>query len=110
MHNRAKAAPDSLASEFTLDPTSPGGTRLVTLAQRPNYVHGRLQGRRSQYEDWVALVITNHLASGAEAFISAQLWDLPAQVSTRRLMPVVTPLEAPGVGRRIGVGVRWGTP
>ena len=104
----AKAAPDSIRS-MTLEDPRTGGVRLRYEAV-PNYLHGRLQGRRSQYEDWIALLITNHLMAGAEAFISAQLWDLPAQVSTRRVMPVVTPLAAPGVRRRIGVGVRWGTP
>ncbi len=42
-----------------------------------------VRARRTHYEDWIALIIFNHLISGAEAFVSAHLWDLPAQVSVR---------------------------
>jgi hypothetical protein len=34
-------------------------------------------------EDWIAALVFTHLIAGIDAFISAQLWDLPAQVSLR---------------------------
>ncbi len=40
-----------------------------------------VHSRRQQVEDWTALLIFNHFISAAEAFVSAQLWDLPAHVS-----------------------------
>ena len=33
----------------------------------------------------LAVLVFNHLISGAEAFVSAQLWDLPGQVSMQRV-------------------------
>jgi hypothetical protein len=45
---------------------------------------GRLGARRLHVEDWVAVLIFNHLISGADAFVSAQLWDLPHHVSAFR--------------------------
>ena len=41
--------------------------------------------RRINAEDWVALLLFNHLFSGADAFVAAQLWDLPANVAVRWL-------------------------
>jgi hypothetical protein len=32
-------------------------------------------------EDWLAVIAFNHLFSGADAFVAAQLWDLPLKVS-----------------------------
>lgn len=45
------------------------------------YSAARVRARRTHYEDWIAVVIFNHLMSGADAFVAAQLWDLPARVS-----------------------------
>lgn len=47
------------------------------------YSAARVRARRTHYEDWLAVVIFNHLISGADAFVAAQLWDLPARVSVR---------------------------
>ncbi len=41
--------------------------------------------RRVNAEDWTALILFNHLFSGADAFVAAQLWDLPANVAVRWL-------------------------
>ena len=46
------------------------------------YVHSR----QSHVEDWVAFLVANHLFSGADAFVAANLWDVPAQLGIR-LMP-----------------------
>lgn len=54
--------------------------------------------RRTHFEDWVAILIFNHLFSGADAFVSSLLWDLPAEVQYR-----VLPYGDVGVGVR----VRW---
>jgi hypothetical protein len=40
-----------------------------------------LRSRRARLEDWIAVLIANHLFSAADAYVSALLWDLPAEVS-----------------------------
>jgi hypothetical protein len=42
-----------------------------------------VRARRLHLEDWIAALVFNHLISGAEAFVSANLYDLPAQISAR---------------------------
>ena len=37
--------------------------------------------RRLHVEDWLAVVAFNHLFAGADAFVSAQLWDVPLELS-----------------------------
>ena len=57
------------------------------------YVHVR----QSHVEDWVAFLIANHLFSGADAFVAANLWDVPAQLQIRAI---------PG-GATIGASLAW---
>jgi hypothetical protein len=60
--------------------------RLVPATLAPNrYATDRVAARRKHLEDYFALLIANHLLSGAEAFVAAQLWDLPAHVSIKAL-------------------------
>lgn len=59
-----------------------GGQSTPTLAPRRfdrQYVHTR----QSHVEDWAAFIIANHLFSGADAFVAANLWDVPTQLSLR---------------------------
>ena len=52
----------------------------------PNrYATERVAARRKHLEDYYALLIANHLLAGAEAFVAAQLWDLPAHVSIKQM-------------------------
>ena len=37
--------------------------------------------RRLHVEDWLAVIAFNHLFAGADAFVSAQLWDVPVELS-----------------------------
>jgi hypothetical protein len=59
----------------------------------PQYVHVR----QSHVEDWVAFLLANHLFSGADAFVAANLWELPAELSVR-----VTP-----GGATVGASLAW---
>jgi hypothetical protein len=59
----------------------------------PQYVHVR----QSHVEDWVAFLLANHLFSGADAFVAANLWELPAELSVR---------VAPG-GATVGASLAW---
>lgn len=72
------------------------GDSAVTLVPRrfdPQYVHAR----QRHVEDWVAFIVANHLFSGADAFVAANLWDVPAQLSFR-----IGPS-----GARIGAKLTW---
>ena len=56
-----------------------------------------VNSRRSQFEDWITMVVINHLFSGADAFVASLLWDVPARVGFR---------PAPS-GPGLGITVRW---
>ena len=56
------------------------GIPQVTVEFRnPNLV-GRIRARRTHLEDWVAATIFNHLFSGADAYVAANLQDFKANV------------------------------
>ncbi|GJG87567.1 hypothetical protein tb265_27480 [Gemmatimonadetes bacterium T265] len=72
---------DSVASSYPVD-------SLGNVLKRPPQQGSGLgidlvRARRLHREDWVAALIFNHLISGAEAFVSANLYDLPAQITAR---------------------------
>jgi hypothetical protein len=70
-------AADSIVEAFELNRQTGG----ITPAFAANRFTPRLRARRTHLEDWLALIVFNHLIAGAEAFVAAQLWDLPSQVS-----------------------------
>ncbi len=64
-------------------------------AARPEGERDRelLDAKEDEYEDWLVLLIFNHLFSAAEAFVAANLWDFPEEISFR-----VLPSDRYGVG------------
>ena len=56
----------------------------------------RLDSKRQEVQDWAVLLAFNHLVAGAEAFVSAYLWDFPVELETRALP-----------GGAVGFGVRY---
>jgi hypothetical protein len=75
---------------FEIDPT--GDTVFVGSP-----LAGRVRARQQHVEDWLALLIFNHLFAAADAFVAAQLWDVPARVSVTR----------DGDRTRLAAVVRW---
>ena len=67
------------------------------ISRVANPLAGRVNPRRQHLEDWIALLAFNHLFAGADAFVAAQLWDVPARVSVRR----------DGDATRLTATVRW---
>lgn len=69
---------DTLPSDFTVTPSglTPGST-TVTSRYSPDLV----RTRRLHLEDWLAVLAFNHLFAGADAFVAAQLWDVPVSLS-----------------------------
>ena len=98
---------DSLVVTYALDTAGTVKTdslgRLVGATYAPNrYASARVEARRKHLEDYYALLIANHLLAGAEAFVAAQLWDLPEHVSIRAL-----PVKALPFGALISATIRW---
>jgi hypothetical protein len=65
------------------------------------YDSARVGARKTHFEDWIAVIIFNHLLSGADAFVAAQLWDLPAHVHP------MTGMAADGRSHLYGMSVSW---
>ena len=72
--------------------------QFVPLDTLPNrFDTERVEARRTQVEDWIAVLLFNHLFAGADAFVASLLWDLPARVGLRHLPR----------GYGVGLTVRW---
>jgi hypothetical protein len=88
---------DTVALSYPIDPVTgqPG-----TPTRGPGiFTQDLVRARQLHYEDWIALLLFNHIFAGAEAFVAANLWDLPTQVTAR---------PAPdGRGTVLAVRVAW---
>jgi len=51
------------------------------VMQASPYNSQLIRSRRAHVEDWIAVLVANHLFSGLDAYVSANLWDLPAELS-----------------------------
>lgn len=60
-----------------------GNPAVVTAP--PQFGDAEVHTRASRVEDWVALLVANHLFAGADAFVAANLWDIPAKLGFRML-------------------------
>jgi hypothetical protein len=71
---------DSVVTTY-VDPAT-GNAKASELSAR-SFDSVFVRTRQSHVEDWIALLIANHLFAGADAFVAANLWDVPAQLSIR---------------------------
>lgn len=67
---------------------------LVAADTLRNRYGTRIRARRVHYEDWIAVLVFNHLFAGADAFVAAQLWDMPVRGSLRMADPRTAVLGA----------------
>ncbi|MEX2182596.1 MAG: hypothetical protein WD771_11175, partial [Gemmatimonadaceae bacterium] len=80
---------DSMPLRYQLDPVTGVvardslGQPVVAAWARSRYTDAWIRTRRLHREDWVAVLVFNHLFAGADAFVAAQLWDLPAKLALR---------------------------
>ena len=95
-------AGDSMPLRYVTDPvtglparTSNGGMQVAEWSV-PRYTEAYVRTRRLHYEDWLAVLVFNHLFAGADAFVAAQLWDLPVRIG-------VTPTAT---GARVSASLR----
>ncbi len=99
---RSQAA-DRIVNRYRVDETTgapvlDANGRFVPLDTLPNrFDTERIEARRTQVEDWIAVLAFNHLFAGADAFVASLLWDLPARVGARHLPR----------GFGLGLSVRW---
>jgi hypothetical protein len=74
------AAADTLITGYV----DASGLALGTPTKGPGYhVSADARARQAHVEDWIAVLVANHLFSAAEAFVAAKLWDVKAQVGAR---------------------------
>ena len=59
----------------------------------------KLKDKHQQEQDWITLIVFNHLMSGLEAYVSAHLFDFPGDLQMRAL---------PGGGMGMGVTLPLG--
>ncbi|MDQ2890491.1 MAG: hypothetical protein M3R65_08055 [Gemmatimonadota bacterium] len=72
------ARSDSIPTGFTADTV----TGVITATgYTQNRLVARIGARRTHYEDWLAALIFNHIISGADAYVAANLWDFNANVA-----------------------------
>ena len=94
---------DSVPLTWATDPATgavklANGVPVAATWQKLGATDALIQARKLQVEDWVAIVIFNHLIAGTDAFVAAQLWDVPARVALRAV-----PLHgATGLGVSVG--------
>jgi hypothetical protein len=93
----AKAfAKDSVVATYKTDPVT--GVAIIDpktglpvpetfIASR--FTPDRIKARRTHYEDWIAAIVFNHLFSGADAYVAANLWDFKTNIGV-----VATPNSA----------------
>lgn len=74
---------DTIPDEFVVSTSGTGTETKVTASGTivGPYTSDLVRARRLHAEDWIAVIAFNHLFAGADAFVSAQLWDMPVQLS-----------------------------
>ena len=71
-----------LGDSLVLSYVDANGDRLATPTLEPRrFGNTEVESRRSHVEDWVALLIANHLFAACDAFVAASLWDVQAHVT-----------------------------
>lgn len=70
---------DTLPAAFTVA----NGLFTPTGTVTNRFTRDLQRARRLHVEDWLAVLAFNHLFSAADAFVAAQLWDVPLGLSLR---------------------------
>ncbi len=87
---------DTLPSDFVVA----GDTLTKTGGFTNRYSADLEKTRRLHVEDWLAVLAFNHLFAGADAFVAAQLWDVPVSLA-------VTPHGRGVRGVHVVATIRW---
>jgi hypothetical protein len=77
-----REARGQLGDTLVLSYVDASGNKLpAPILERRRFETVEVQSRRSHVEDWVALLIANHLFAACDAFVAASLWDVHAHVT-----------------------------
>jgi len=87
VHEARRTANDTIVLSYV---DANGLAALTTDSSQFNTAYVRT--RHAHVEDWTALLIANHLIAGADAFVAANLWDVPVRVGLRTLSSGATAL------------------
>jgi hypothetical protein len=93
VHEARRLAGDSTVISYVDN----SGNALILKAPR-QFDDTYIQAREAHVEDWIALLVANHLFAGADAFVAAHLWDVPARLAVRML---------PRGGATISASLSW---
>ena len=93
VHEARRTANDSLVISYV----DASGNPAVTTVPGP-FGSAEIHTRQAHVEDWAAVMVGNHLFSGADAFVASHLWDVPIHVGMR--------LTPGGRGFVVGVALR----
>ncbi len=80
VHEARRLAGDSTVISYVDN----SGNALLAKAPR-QFNDNYIQAREAHVEDWIALLVANHLFAGADAFVAAHLWDVRARLAMRAL-------------------------
>ena len=72
---------DPQTGQAVLDPET--GAPQVATWSATRYNRSRIRARKTHVEDWVAVLAFNHLFAAIDAFVAAQLWDLPRNLEVK---------------------------
>ena len=78
---------DSVVASYKIDPETgiaqidpKTGLPIPDTYIASRFTDDRVKARRTHYEDWIAAIIFNHLFSGADAYVAANLWDFRTNI------------------------------
>jgi hypothetical protein len=78
VHEARRSADDSLIVSYVDQFGNPAVTKAA-----PRFGGAEIHTREAHVEDWAALMVGNHLFSGADAFVAAHLWDVRVRLGMR---------------------------
>ena len=55
----------------------------VRIVAPPRFNDAYISTREAHVEDWIALLVANHLFAGADAYVAANLWDVKGRLAIR---------------------------
>ena len=82
MHANVREARRFAADSVIVSYVNPDGTAGARY-ERTTFPTTLVRSRREQAEDWIAVLIANHLFAAADAYVAALLWDLPAEMGVQ---------------------------
>lgn len=72
---------DPVTGEVQRDPDT--GEAIVVEWQAGRYSAELVRARKLHVEDWIAVLALNHLVAAIDAYVAANLWDLPVDMDVQ---------------------------